>query len=565
VESVVPGPFRIRRGVLGATLITVMVLAFAVSAVRRYLRPDSSQAPPSVEQSWLALVLVAVAVLVVVAGWIASLERPQVAIGLAIMSFGWLAPAWSVSPALPVRARVALLAVSPAMISGLHWLLMHDVSNGSANRRANRRSVAVVWILTSCAIVIPILGYNPFGDPSCVATCSDSRPPLAEWLTTRQAVALSTVFVLAAAIAVGFHLRQMRHTLLTRTYAVALAAVASAFVVRATAWSRDWRSDVETALTTFAILLVAASVLAAAVVTRRTRHAVEELVARLSASEPGPAPSAGAQAVLFALPGEDRWINAVGADARDPTVLRRGVAIEGGTIWLNLPEGGAESFAELAPATRLALRNARLTALGKARLAEVQASRLRILSASDLERKRIERDLHDGAQQRLVSASFHLKLALAHVDAAATKSVSEADSRVSTALDQLRSLAHGVYPSALTDEGLGAALEDLVATANVPTTLEVQLRGDRDSDVSLTAYGLVADYLAAATRSSVRSPVKVAAHDGDGRLTVTLASGLDLLSDLGDTTDRIGAIGGSVATGQVAGEIVVTAVIPCES
>jgi hypothetical protein len=85
---------------------------------------------------------------------------------------------------------------------------------------------------------------------------------------------------------------------------------------------------------------------------------------------------------------------------------------------------------------------------------------------------------------------------------------------------------------------LGAALEDLVTSANVPTTLDVQLRGDRDSDVSLTAYGLVADYLAAAGRSSVRRPVRVAAHDGDGKLTVTLSSGLDLLSDLGDSTDR---------------------------
>ena len=556
-----PGPLRIRRGVLGATLITVTVLAFAVSAVRRYLRPDPSQAPPSVEQSWLALVMVGVAVLVVVVCWIASLERPQVAIGLGIIGFGWLAPAWSASPALPVRATVALLAVSPAMIGGVHWLLTHDASNGSATRR----SVAVVWILTSCAIVIPILGYNPFDDASCVATCIDSRPALAQWFTTRQAVALSSVFVLAAAIAVGLRLRQMRHALLIPTYAVTLAAVASAFVVRATAWSRDWRADVETALTTFAILLVAGAVLSAAVVISRTRHAVEELVAELSAGEPGSAPSAEAQAVLFAVPGENRWINALGADAGDPTVVERGVAIEDGTIWLNLPKGGADSFDELAPATRLALHNARLTALGKARLAEVQASRLRILSASDLERKRIERDLHDGAQQRLVSASFHLKLALDHGDVAAIESVSEADSQVSTALDQLRSLAHGVYPSALTDEGLGAALEDLVTSANVPTTLDVQLRGDRDSDVSLTAYGLVADYLAAAGRSSVRRPVRVAAHDGDGKLTVTLSSGLDLPSDLGDSTDRIGAVGGSVAARQVAGEVVVTAVIPCES
>ncbi len=82
------------------------------------------------------------------------------------------------------------------------------------------------------------------------------------------------------------------------------------------------------------------------------------------------------------------------------------------------PADKGEVLAGLTPATRWALRNAQLAAVARARLAEVQASQRRIVAASDAERRRIERDLHDGAQQRLVSVAFHLRVALAGADPA---------------------------------------------------------------------------------------------------------------------------------------------------
>jgi signal transduction histidine kinase len=565
VESVASGRFGRHRGILGAIFITIMVGVFAVSAALRYLRPSPILGPSPAEESWLALALVAVAVLVVVAGWSASMEPAPVTLGLAIVTFGWLAPAWATSPAMPVRVQAVLLAMTPVMIAGLNWLLIL----GTNDDRGTGRSARAVWILTACAVAIPVFGYNPFEDPACVATCTDIQPALAQTLTTRQSIMLSTAFVLAAAIGAGLQLRRRHPARLAGMYAAALVAAASASVVRVAAWSSDWRTDVEAALTALAVSLGAGAVLAATAITRRTRRDVEELVAELSASEHAPTMKAGAPSVLFSVPDEDRWIDLSGAEASSPTAVRPGQAIDGGAIWLSLPlrgpTNGSATFAELAPATRLVLRNARLTALGRARLAEVHASRLRILLASDLERKRIERDLHDGAQQRLVSASIHLRLALGHADPVAEDNVSQADRCVQAALDQLRSLTHGVYPSALTDEGLAAALEDLVASISVPTSLDIQLRREHEINMSLTVYALVADYLAAAARSSIRDTVTVGVHDREGRLTVTFGSGLDLTGQLTDSADRVGAHGGTMTTRHYRGQVVLTAVIPCGS
>jgi signal transduction histidine kinase len=143
--------------------------------------------------------------------------------------------------------------------------------------------------------------------------------------------------------------------------------------------------------------------------------------------------------------------------------------------------------------------------------------------------------------------------------------VSQADRCVQAALDQLRSLTHGVYPSALTDEGLAAALEDLAASINVPSTLDIQLRREHVINTSLTVYALVADYLAAAARSSVRDTVTVRVDDQEGRLTVTFGSGLDLAGQLTDSADRVGAHGGTIATRHQGGQVVLRAVIPCGS
>ena len=143
----------------------------------------------------------------------------------------------------------------------------------------------------------------------------------------------------------------------------------------------------------------------------------------------------------------------------------------------------------------LALQNARLAAVGRARLAEVRASQRRIVDASDAERQRIERDLHDGAQQRLVGASFQLSLARSRL-AAGGETLSRTEASVGEALERLRLLGHGIFPATLATEGLAAALEDLARAADLPTTLDVRELGpELERDVALAAYAVVATVL----------------------------------------------------------------------
>ena len=115
----------------------------------------------------------------------------------------------------------------------------------------------------------------------------------------------------------------------------------------------------------------------------------------------------------------------------------------------------------LSPATVLALRNARLAATLDVRLAEVQSSRRRAVSLADAERRRIERDLHDGAQQRLVGVAFQLRLARGGADPHAAARIDRAEQRVRDVLAQLRELSHGPIPQILTEEGLEPALQEL--------------------------------------------------------------------------------------------------------
>ena len=118
--------------------------------------------------------------------------------------------------------------------------------------------------------------------------------------------------------------------------------------------------------------------------------------------------------------------------------------------------------AEVTAAARLALDNERLQALTRAQLADLRASRARIVRTGDAERRRLERDLHDGAQQQLVSLSLACALAAIRAgDPAAAARLNSARSEVAAALAELRALARGIYPAELADEGLAAALQTL--------------------------------------------------------------------------------------------------------
>jgi signal transduction histidine kinase len=180
-------------------------------------------------------------------------------------------------------------------------------------------------------------------------------------------------------------------------------------------------------------------------------------------------------------------------------------------------------LASAGAAVRLALENERLQAELRAQLAELHASRQRIVAAGDEERRKLERDLHDGAQQRLLSIGLALQLARAKLgpDAnGATELLAEADQELRATLDELRELARGIHPAVLTERGLAAALRSLADRAPVPVTV-AELPDERlPAATEAAAYFLVSEALANVAKHARASRVRVSVTHTEGQLLV---------------------------------------------
>ena len=219
--------------------------------------------------------------------------------------------------------------------------------------------------------------------------------------------------------------------------------------------------------------------------------------------------------------GSTRW--ETGYQSLLPGIARLLVSDHSGAVVRLVLATGKESIdvlQALTPATRLALKNAQLAAATRTRMTEVQASQRRVVAASDAERRRIERDLHDGAQQRLISAAFQMKLVRPHLPRDPAP-LSRAEELVGNALVHLRRLAHGVFPSVLISEGLWVALDELVRASAIPATLQVTGHDEHiESDAAMAAYATAVTSLEEAARQHVAGPARVSGrrderHAGD--------------------------------------------------
>ncbi len=225
-------------------------------------------------------------------------------------------------------------------------------------------------------------------------------------------------------------------------------------------------------------------------------------------------------------------------------------------------------------AARLAIENERLHAQLRAQLEEVRASRARIVAAADAERRRLERDIHDGAQQRLVTAS--LALTQAQTDAGSrdpevAASLARAAGELKLALTELRELARGIHPAILTQDGLGPALESLAARSPIPTVVEQTGTRRFSSAVEATAYFVVSEALANVAKHARAGRVSVALAEAGGRLRVEVRDdgiGSVNVSDgsgLRGLADRVEALGGELTVVSPAnGGTQLVAEIPCE-
>ena len=238
-------------------------------------------------------------------------------------------------------------------------------------------------------------------------------------------------------------------------------------------------------------------------------------------------------------------------------------------------EHNAELVRSVCAAASLALENERLQAELRARLSELQASRARLVEATDAERRRIERDLHDGTQQRLVSIAMSLGLLeskLPDQEAVTRPLVREAREALAVALEELRELTHGINPPLLTERGLAAALDELCRRAALPARLNMNLHADRrlSDQVESAAYFVASEALTNAAKHSHGSEVRVSAsHEGEMLTVEVVDDGIGGAADAGGSglrglADRVEALGGRLTVSSPPGRgTSLRAEIPC--
>jgi signal transduction histidine kinase len=204
--------------------------------------------------------------------------------------------------------------------------------------------------------------------------------------------------------------------------------------------------------------------------------------------------------------------------------------------------------------TETELENVRLDAELQARLDELRESRARIVEAEDSARRKLERDLHDGAQQRLVGLALDLRLARSRLSedpdgAAALLDQAQAD--LARATEELRELARGIHPAVLSDRGLGAAVDALAARAPFPVDVDARVGGRLPDPVEAAAYFVVAEALTNVVRHAAADHAEVGIRQDNGRLRVEVrddgTGGADATgSGLRGLSDRVTALEGSL-------------------
>ena len=204
-------------------------------------------------------------------------------------------------------------------------------------------------------------------------------------------------------------------------------------------------------------------------------------------------------------------------------------------------------------AASLALEHSRLQAEVEAQLEQVRASRARIVEAGDAERRRLERDLHDGAQQRLVTLSLSLGMArdrAAGTDPELQALIESASKEAREALIELRELARGIHPAVLTQTGLAGAIQALAERSPVATTITAVPDGRFPAAIEATAYFVVSEALANVAKHAAAGAAEVAIRQLPGRLVIQVsddgAGGArpEGGSGLRGLADRVGSAGG---------------------
>ena len=502
----------------------------------------------------------------IAAGLGAWARRPGSRFGPLVAAAGvaWFLAEWDnpgAGAAVAFTAGLVLQAACPPLIG--HAALVYP--GGRLRSPLERVAVAIAYGGAVLALgILPTLFFQP-ASQGC-GQCPDNllgvvNDPQAVQALTRAGIRVGLAWTVLLVALMGWRL--LRATTATRQLVAPVAVPAIAYLTLV-AWSfqhalargflsndtlnrRLWLGQA------MALMVLALGVAWEWVRGRRTRSALARLVVELAASPPPGGLGAALSktlgdpslTLLYPLP-DGRRVDAAGRPVKpgqrqEVTPLVRG----GRPVALLAHRAGLlddpRLVEEIAATARLALDNERLQAQNRAQLQDLRASRARIVERGDAERRRLERDLHDGAQQRLVSLALSLRLA--QLEDGANPDITvlrEAEAGVRQALDELRGLAGGLYPAALTEEGLGAALEALAEQAASPLMLRRLPQERLEPSVEAAAYFVVAETL---KRSRPRRAAVDTVH-ADGRLVVEVETDEEPPQELTDLEDRVGALDG---------------------
>jgi signal transduction histidine kinase len=313
-----------------------------------------------------------------------------------------------------------------------------------------------------------------------------------------------------------------------------------------------------------AAVLLAAGLVWTTVRLRLQRRAVAQITANLGqAPPPGSVQAALARAVgdpelqiAYWLADSQRYVDAAGRPVREPAaapgrtltpLLRDGRRIALVSHTAAVPDLGRA----IGAAVRLALENERLQAETLAQLDQLRASRVRIVETGDAERRQLERDLHDGAQQRLLALSYDLRLARVQAqadgDMPTGSLLTEATAEAQAALSELRTLAHGIYPAILAEAGLAPAVTTLAETAALPVEIRAMAEGRYAPAVETAAYLLVTEGLDDAGHRDASHVTVDIVQDGEWLMITVEDDGSNRTSKFVEVADRVGAVGGRLS------------------
>jgi len=501
----------------------------------------------------------------VAAGLIAWKRRPESRLGRLMVITGFLTAisflVWSSNPAL-FSIGNAIQFLPPALY--LHLFLAFP--SGELRSRGDRWLVGAAYAAIGLTLLRMIFGE---GDSRNLLAWVDELDVVAV-LRTLQRVTVSVLLVLGAIRLIvrrrheGKPLRPAI-AYLEDTFPVVLFMLAWLYLVQVLGWE-EWLPPTRWA--TFAVIGVTPVVFLVALLQASLKRAsAAELLVELGVN-PGPGelqeavaralkdPSA---ALAYWLPEFDSYADVEGHQLQlddGPGRARTPIARDGVPVALILHDAALlhepRLLASIAAATGMTIQNAQLQVELRARLQELRGSRVRILQAEQRERRRLERDLHDGAQQRLIA----LSMALGELedrfdgDAELGDRIEAAREEVTASLAELRDLAHGIHPAAVTDHGLAVALETLATRAPIPVQVVGAPRERLPEQVELAAFFIVSEALANVAKHAQASSAVVelqktpellvveVSDDGIGGVTADAGAGLRGLAD------RVEALGG---------------------